>query len=223
MKNSDKLYQMFELQLQLNNNTNGLDWIKGYTKNSKLIDWNRCIYMESAELIDSFAWKHWKNIDSHTDWENVHIELVDIWHFILSLKLVQNTNIETQTQNLINNSFISTKEVEKETNIYLILDIARNLIHNTSSSAPSLSITIDLFFALAKSCGMSFDLLYKLYIAKNVLNKFRQDHGYKLGEYIKIWNGKEDNQILMQILDNNQNISFEFLYKELTIEYKKVK
>ena len=35
---------------------------------------------------------------------------------------------------------------------------------------------------------------------KNVLNKFRQDNGYKEGTYRKIWNGKEDNVVLSEIL-----------------------
>ncbi|MCW1349087.1 dUTP diphosphatase, partial [Campylobacter jejuni] len=47
---------------------------------------------ECAELIDSFAWKHWKNISSPTNWENVRIEIVDIWHFILSLLLEEYRN-----------------------------------------------------------------------------------------------------------------------------------
>ena len=40
--------------------------------------------MEVAEAIDSFNWKHWKNIDNEPDWTNIRVELVDIWHFIMS-------------------------------------------------------------------------------------------------------------------------------------------
>ncbi len=49
---------MLKLQQKLNDETNGLNWENGYTKEGKLISWRRCIYMECAELIDSFAWKH---------------------------------------------------------------------------------------------------------------------------------------------------------------------
>ncbi len=51
---------------------------------ARVIDWNRCIYMEVAELINSYPWKHWKDIDAKADYENIQIEIVDIWHFVMS-------------------------------------------------------------------------------------------------------------------------------------------
>jgi hypothetical protein len=39
---------------------------------------------------------------------------------------------------------------------------------------------------------MDFDALYRTYVGKNVLNFFRQDHGYKDGSYIKIWADREE-------------------------------
>jgi hypothetical protein len=60
---------------------------------------------------------------------------------------------------------------------------------------------------------MNVDKIYKLYMGKNILNKFRQDNGYKLKTYKKIWNGQEDNVYLMQIIDKidifDNNINFE--------------
>ena len=62
-----KLQLMLKMQQSLNDETNGLGWENGYTNKNKLISWRRCIYMECAELIDSFAWKHWKSIDAKTE------------------------------------------------------------------------------------------------------------------------------------------------------------
>ena len=76
------------------------------------------------------------------------------------------------------------------------------------------------FFILALSCGVSFEELYDLYIAKNILNRFRQNHGYKDGSYIKIWNGVEDNEILLSILKKEKNSKK--IYEILTKEYKKI-
>jgi hypothetical protein len=64
----DKILQMLQLQQQLNDATNGEGWEKGVTKNGKLIDWKRCSYLECAELIESYPWKHWKNIDAQPDY-----------------------------------------------------------------------------------------------------------------------------------------------------------
>ena len=54
----DKILQMLLLQQQLNDATNGSGWENGVTKNGKLIDWKRCAYLECAELIESYPWKH---------------------------------------------------------------------------------------------------------------------------------------------------------------------
>ncbi|HFS82753.1 MAG TPA: dUTPase, partial [Epsilonproteobacteria bacterium] len=48
----NKISQMLTLQQELNDATNGKGWEKGITKNGKLIDWKRCIYLECAELIE---------------------------------------------------------------------------------------------------------------------------------------------------------------------------
>ena len=39
----NKILQMLELQQELNDATNGLNWEDGTTKNGKVIDWRRCI------------------------------------------------------------------------------------------------------------------------------------------------------------------------------------
>ena len=83
----DKILLMLQLQNQLNDATNGEDWTKGITKNNRVIHWKRCIYMECAEMIDSFSWKHWKSLDQGADWDNLQIEVVDVWHFIISLAI----------------------------------------------------------------------------------------------------------------------------------------
>ena len=74
----DKILLMFQLQAELNEVTNGDKWTAGVTKNGKTINWQRCIYMECAEMVDSFSWKHWKSIDKEPDWANHQIEVIDV-------------------------------------------------------------------------------------------------------------------------------------------------
>ena len=87
-----KLEEMFLLQKKLNDETNGLNWELGRNKYDKEINWLRCIHMEVSELIDSTPWKHWKNITDEADIDNIHIELVDVWHFLMSY-ILQETNV----------------------------------------------------------------------------------------------------------------------------------
>jgi hypothetical protein len=69
---------------------------------------------------------------------------------------------------------------------------------------------------------MDFDQLYRLYVGKNVLNFFRQDHGYKDGSYIKVWNGLEDNEHLTDLLNGLNSDSVDFkdrVYQGLQSRY----
>jgi hypothetical protein len=69
---------------------------------------------------------------------------------------------------------------------------------------------------------MDFDQLYRIYVGKNVLNFFRQDHGYKDGSYIKVWDGREDNEHLAELLttlDSNSTSFRDEVYKGLKGRY----
>ncbi len=69
---------------------------------------------------------------------------------------------------------------------------------------------------------MDFDALYRMYVGKNVLNFFRQDHGYREGSYIKIWDGREDNEHLAELLLQLDSASASFrddVYRGLQARY----
>ena len=231
MTSREYLTQMFALQQKLNDETNGIGWENGYTKNNRMINWKRCIYMECAELIDSFSWKHWKNINNEADWNNVTVEIVDIWHFVMSLLLEEyKTNAKGSLDQLISDVLdvqgfeAFTKEplsVHSADPMELINDI-ESIIHDMTG------FEVDLFdgllkeyFALSRKCGVNLKVLYKFYVAKNVLNQFRQDHGYKEGSYKKVWNGKEDNEVMLSFLDAQDVPGTEALYKRLEKAYAK--
>jgi hypothetical protein len=72
---------------------------------------------------------------------------------------------------------------------------------------------------------MQFDQLYIAYVGKNVLNFFRQDHGYQDGSYHKQWGGQEDNEHLVEIvtkLDTNLPSFKDDLYAEMKAVYEKL-
>jgi hypothetical protein len=80
---------------------------------------------------------------------------------------------------------------------------------------------MEAFIDVAVQSGLNLDSLYKLYVGKNILNQFRQDHGYKEGTYIKIWNGEEDNVTMQGILERSGDITPEALYVALEEAYPK--
>jgi len=226
----DMTKQMFALQKKLNDDTNGEEWEKGYNKHGRIINWHRCIYMECAELIDSFNWKHWKDINITPDWENIKIELVDIWHFVMSLGLEHYKNTHLGGIDELVDFVVDTKYFDEFCNEaikpsdedYLsIINTIEHMMKDAIEKEDFFKITDD-FLGACIECGLNMDELYKLYVGKNILNGFRQDHGYKEGKYQKVWNGLEDNEVMMNILEENRGITPKLLYNKLKESYKKV-
>jgi len=227
----EKVLEMLLLQQELNDATNGEGWEAGKTKNGKIINWKRCIYMECAEMVDSFAWKHWKAIDADPDWANLQIEVVDVWHFIMSLGL------EDYSQNFRGTIDDLAMSISQEAG-YLKLqdngdleyatptqimekveDLILNTVNRDTLDSPKL---FEDFFELAYMSKLNLTDLYRLYVGKNILNQFRQDHGYKEGTYIKVWDGKEDNVIMQALWEDNASLTPKTLYGALQKAYATV-
>jgi len=224
----NKILQMLKLQQELNDATNGTGWENGLTKNGKKIDWRRCTYLECAELIESYPWKHWKNIDAKADYDNIKIEAVDIWHFIMSqgledYKIKNLGNIEelaTNISTLSNFQEFKLDIVECKKDYYEQIEVVEVLMKRLFCESSTQEL-MQSFIDVAMQSGLNLDTLYELYVGKNILNKFRQDHGYKDGSYIKIWDEKEDNVVMQNILKDSNNITPNELYNKLKEFYPK--
>jgi len=223
----DKILLMLQLQAQLNDATNGEKWTEGVTKNGKTINWRRCIYMECAEMVDSFSWKHWKSINQKPDWDNLQIEVVDVWHFIMSLAIENySKNLRGGIEDIALNisQLPSFSTIDKRNNSFGFQDDVINKVENIirlslEEGELKLEEMFSEFFDLAVMSGLDLETLYRLYVGKNILNQFRQDNGYKDGTYIKIWNGEEDNVVMKRVWEENGDIKPELLYKELAKAY----
>jgi dimeric dUTPase (all-alpha-NTP-PPase superfamily) len=157
--------------------------------------WYRAIWTEGAEAIDHFGWVWWR--DPKKDLSQVKLELVDIWHFGISDLMTRHsqsfvaelirTHIDVWEERLTKNN-----KLEEES----FPDILEEFVLKTLTTKKFL---IDEFFLLLESVNMDYSELYKLYIGKNMLNRFRQANGYKEGRYSKIWDGQEDNVHLFNI------------------------
>jgi len=224
----NRILQMLKLQQELNDATNGLDWEKGITKNGKKIDWRRCIYLEAAELIESYPWKHWKNIDASPDYDNIKIEIVDIWHFVMSEALrlykVESLGSVQDIANMVSKmdgfEALIQDKVSQELDNYEQIALVEEMIRILFCKA-DINALIIAFLNMSSQLNLKLPELYKLYIGKNILNKFRQNNGYKEGSYIKVWNGKEDNVIMQSILENKSDITPDELYQALAEAYPK--
>lgn len=84
----DKLQEIFDMQDALNKrigvNTDGMSdedkakWVLNYT---------RAMQQEMSELIDSVPWKWWAKYQEF-DEQNAKVEVIDLFHFLISLAQV---------------------------------------------------------------------------------------------------------------------------------------
>ena len=189
-----QLVSMLEMQDGMNKKVNP-DWVAANN------NWHRAIQVEAVEAIEHHGWKWWKK--QNCDMAQLRMELVDIWHFILST-VIQNTrgSIRFSTIEMISELNLSQKSVQFDNQYYILakMSLLEKLDLMVGLSAAKRT-SLALFDSLLSDCGMSWIELFKQYTGKNVLNVFRQDYGYKAGTYIKIWNGREDNEHLVEVLD----------------------
>lgn len=198
-----QLKVMFELQDSMNTRVN-LDW------RNQGNEWYRAIWVECAELMDHYGWKWWKQ--QEPDIEQVRLELVDIWHFGLSILLEKKCS-----------PTILLMELEEAFGAHKSNDFHEILESFVEYTLVERDFNVPLFIALLDSVGMSFEELYCSYVGKNVLNFFRQDHGYQEGTYQKIWGGKEDNEHLVELmaqLDDSDRQFSDKLYSHLSRRYR---
>jgi C_GCAxxG_C_C family probable redox protein len=203
MAMKQKIHTMLELQDAMNRKVNP-DWRDaGYP-------WYRAIWTECAEMLDHYGWKWWKH--QKPDMAQVHLEIVDIWHFALSDLILHNDTIEKATEQAFEGLEQQLAEV----------DFRSSIEELAMASIKYQSADIGRFAQVMRAANLSFDELFKTYVGKNVLNFFRQDHGYKEGSYIKIWDGREDNEYLAEILGSLDADSLDFsdeVYRRLASAY----
>jgi|TARA_B100001245_G_scaffold91085_1_gene65923 dimeric dUTPase (all-alpha-NTP-PPase superfamily) len=164
----------------------------------------RAVAIEGAEAIEHHGWKWWKKQDK--DLSQLQMELVDIWHFILSEILLRNDDNQlTPLEYLLSalSDANSLQLIELDNTAYKLneTDLVTKLELLIAISIAR-RIDLGLFESIMRDCELTWTDLFCQYVGKNVLNMFRQDNGYKEGTYRKMWEGREDNEHLVEILES---------------------
>lgn len=180
------------------------DWI------SQNFAWHRAIWIECAELVDHYGYKWWKA--QNPDMEQVQLEAVDIWHFGMSSLFTEGKPLESMAEEI-------AAQWHAAPGIDGVVDATEYL---AGIAASQKRFDVPAFVSLLTAVELDFDELFRQYLGKNVLNFFRQDHGYKVGSYRKVWDGREDNEHLMELLADINTSSAdaeEDLYRALAARY----
>lgn len=156
---------------------------------------------EVMEIHGHLGWKWWKEGYktglTESNLAQVKLEVIDILHFVLSWCWYDWDF--TAVTDYLNETMFNGDSLEE------ILD------HNIAERDNG-NYMIEAWAALARYVGLTEHEILQTYTQKYVLNKFRQDHGYKDGSYVKVWhisNGvcddqwvaKEDNEMLTYVVD----------------------
>ena len=194
---------MLEMQNAMNSKVHEQWFEQGF-------EWYRAIWIECAEMLEHYGWKWWKH--QKPDAEQVKMELVDIFHFGLSSRIDGETDFEVIAEELANEMLEQAVKDDFKQTLEAMAGQAVMYQHFDGSS----------FAGCMQQMEMPFEELFKSYVGKNTLNFFRQDHGYKEGTYIKEWHCREDNEVLVEILEKLDSQEEDFkhlLYKELADNY----
>ena len=94
MESKDMLSKMFAKQAELNRRI-GVDTTTIPTDEQPewILNYCRALNQETAELIDSVPWKWWARYQEY-DKQNARVEVVDLFHFLISLAQVVGMSAE---------------------------------------------------------------------------------------------------------------------------------
>lgn len=217
MINFKQIPSMLSLQNTMNNTVNP-EWTNLHW------DWFRASMLEGAEAVEHHGWKWWKA--QTKDLPQLQMEIVDIWHFYLSqfLKLSQGNEekaamlIEQHYNDLHNQSVVFDGQLYDLQNMDLLAKL--DLLIGLSAAK---RLHVPLLINLVYATDMTWDSFFAQYVKKNLLNIFRQKHGYKQGTYHKEWFNQEDNVFLVQEAEKLNPASDTYvqdLWNSLTVVYQ---
>jgi dimeric dUTPase (all-alpha-NTP-PPase superfamily) len=201
------LINMLTMQDKMNSRVHP-EWIQ------QNFEWYRATWIECGELLEHYGYKWWKK--QEPDLEQVCLEIIDIWHFGMSALFRDGKDIEQ-----------IASEIEAELTGYKPAGLGvREATEALAMHAlQTRGFSPALFWELMLCAGLDFDSLYSAYVGKNVLNFFRQDNGYKLGNYVKTWAGREDNEHLVELVAPLDKSAIDFadqVYRALEGRYRKL-
>lgn len=195
MLSTAQLQTMFQLQAAMNYRVDP-NWTDAR------YPYLRAVVVEAAEAIEHHGWKWWKQ--QHRDLGQLQMELVDIWHFLLSEILLRNGGDEDKARFYLEAAYerqSPTRRLQFDGQEYSLEELELlDLLQALIGTAAAGRVELGLFAEIMSGCELDWPELYKQYVSKNVLNFFRQDHGYQEGTYRKIWNGREDNEVLVEVM-----------------------
>lgn len=154
----------------------------------------KALLEELGEFVQSLGYHDWKATER--DERNMIIELVDMTIFALNCLYYKPQYKTGNTQNLQASLLQDDYDFVRSLVVHISIMDFEGLIAAIFTAYPDVKLRV---------------------VGKQALNVLRQENGYRTGEYVKIWSGREDNAYLMDLLDYCN--SYEEIYSKLKALY----
>lgn len=186
------------------------------TNNSLDPNWRSANYnfrlaasQELSELIDQLPWKWWKS-PNQVDLDQVHLEVIDITHFIIADLLIYFKEPELVAKiildaQLLHRQLLTEKTLKKavsdveaayyqgfnaskmtEQDKYKSLITQTYKLHGRLLNCSTIYLP-DVLIELLELYELDLNDLAKIFFSKNTLNLFRYKNGFREGTYTKNW------------------------------------
>lgn len=185
--------------------------------------WSDAAMVEAVEAFDHLAWKWWKKGEDNMP--QFRLELVDIWHFLLSEALVTLPNMfkgEHWPTDPVALCAGALNEALRQKERTATSGSLKEMLRIFISECAEGRFARGTFFRLCELADLSLVELDRMYRAKGVLNLFRQANGYKDGSYVKMWGEHEDNVFLDQLMKEAPHLTADQLMDKLSRIYHAV-
>lgn len=201
----DKLNEHIKIQDELNCFLVKEDWHNHITP----FQIKMAIISECGELVDSLNYKWWTK--SELDEDNLKIEVIDIWHFLLTYYLYYvkhgliNKNDDILISNVINGYEDVKRWLSRPNYNYIPDDILKmfRYMNDMITRDPNL-MSFYYFGYLIFDVNMDLDKFDEMYKLKVKLNKERKIKGYDKNPNVKYIDGIEDNKNLIKEVNKNE-------------------
>lgn len=112
MEELDQLREMFRMQKALNQRIGvNTDSMNEAEKTQWLLNYCRAMNQEISELTDSVPWKWWAKYQKF-DEQNARVEIVDIFHFLMSAAMVMGMSADDVFQAYVKKNAVNFKRQE---------------------------------------------------------------------------------------------------------------
>ena len=112
MEKADQLRELFRMQKALNERIGvNTDTMNEEEKTKWVLNYCRAMTQEIAELTDSVPWKWWAKYQKF-DGQNARVEVVDLFHFLISLAQVLGMSADEVFQAYLKKNEVNFKRQE---------------------------------------------------------------------------------------------------------------